>query len=378
MADAEDELQAVAERNLADRRSRGGPRVRGGRSWTAGRPAAHELPEGGWLAAAPLVTRSRTLGVLVLHDARRDSVAPDLELLEALGKQIGTGLDNVRLYAELRASSARVEALNRITATLTSGLDLKTVIPAFAQEMATIQPFDRLACGFVNDTGDYIEIVAHPEGTVLGPRQRDPGGGQRPRRRGPQQQGHPAARPRPRAPLHRGHAPARRGRALLRAPSLELARPRHRRARPRLRSRPRPTTMRPLARLQPLADSVALAFENVRLFQKTRELQHHRRGHAALQLPLLPPDPRPRAEARGPLPLGAVAALPRPRPLQAHQRPVRPPAGQPHAARGGLPDPRRGARDRLPGALRRRRVRGDPAPDRRARGARPWPRSSAS
>ena len=53
---------------------------------------------------------------------------------------------------------------------------------------------------------------------------------------------------------------------------------------------------------------MALALENVRLLQKTRELSHHRRGHAALQLPLLPPDPGPRAEAGRPLPVGALAA----------------------------------------------------------------------
>ena len=117
-AGLDDFLEVVAEKNLADI----DPAVARefvDRAFTAGRPAAHELPEGGWLAAAPLVTRRRTLGVLLLHDARRESVAPDMDLLQALGRQIGTGLDNVRLYAELRASSARVEALNRITATLT-------------------------------------------------------------------------------------------------------------------------------------------------------------------------------------------------------------------------------------------------------------------
>ena len=42
----------------------------------------------------------------------------DEELLQALGKQVGTGLENLRHYAELRASSERALILNRLTATL--------------------------------------------------------------------------------------------------------------------------------------------------------------------------------------------------------------------------------------------------------------------
>src|SRR5262249_32816330 len=84
------------------------------RSLDRGRPAIEERAEGGWIAAAPLTTQDRALGVLTLHREGEDGVAPDLDLLEALGKQIGTGLDNARLYAELRASSARTEMLNRL------------------------------------------------------------------------------------------------------------------------------------------------------------------------------------------------------------------------------------------------------------------------
>ena len=50
--------------------------------------------------------RQRQLGALLMHERGGRARAPDLELLEALGKQIGTGLENVRLYAELRASSS--------------------------------------------------------------------------------------------------------------------------------------------------------------------------------------------------------------------------------------------------------------------------------
>src|SRR3972149_295321 len=120
-------------------------------------------------AAPPLRARRRALGSLVLHAAGPPPApALDAELLEVLGKQVGTGIENVRLFGELRASSARVEVLHRIAGAVTSGRKLRTIVPAFAAELATLQAFDRLACGFVNETGDYIEMASHPEGTSWG------------------------------------------------------------------------------------------------------------------------------------------------------------------------------------------------------------------
>jgi diguanylate cyclase (GGDEF)-like protein len=235
------------------------------------RPAVREIAAGGWLAAAPLTTRDRDLGVLLLHDARIESLSPDVEFLEALGKQIGNGMENVRLYAELRAFSTRVEILNRITATLTSGLELKTVIPAFAREIVALQTFDRLACGFVNDSGDYIEVVAHPEGTTWGLGNVIPVVGSGPG----------SVVLNNRAILQRDlihhHQFIEDMRLLEEGIRSYVLLP--------LNSRGRSIGVlalgseqsngyddSTLARMQPLADSVALAFENVRLFQKTREL----------------------------------------------------------------------------------------------------------
>jgi hypothetical protein len=123
------------------------------------RPRIALGPEGGWMAGAPLATKRRRLGIVTLHDPAGRTAVPATDLLEAVGKQIGTGLENARRYAELRVSSARAEVLHRIAGSLTSGSDLKSVIPAFARQIAAYEPFDRLACGFLNDSGDYIEIA---------------------------------------------------------------------------------------------------------------------------------------------------------------------------------------------------------------------------
>jgi GAF domain-containing protein len=48
----------------------------------------------------------------VLHEGGERS-GFDREVLEVLGKQLGTGLENVQLYAEQRTPSARAEVLRR-------------------------------------------------------------------------------------------------------------------------------------------------------------------------------------------------------------------------------------------------------------------------
>jgi len=234
-------------------------------------PLVQELPGAGWLAATPLRARQRSLGVLVLHEGPSAEPSLDRELLEVLGQQVGTGIENVRLFTELRASSVRAEILRRITAAASSGSDLAAIVPSFAAELRALQAFDRLACGFVNDTGDYIEMVSHPEGTSWGLGSALPVVGSGP---GFAALNNRAVLQKDLVHEHRYLEDTRLVEEGLRSYAIFP-----------LTSRERAIGVLALgssvggafdegslARLQPLADAVALAFENVRLYQKTREL----------------------------------------------------------------------------------------------------------
>jgi len=120
-----------------------------------------------WVAATPLASREKVLGVMSLYAASGVG-APSRELLQALGRQIGTGLENARLYGELRASAERLEVVHRLSRTLTASGELRQGIQEFAREIATLQSFDRLVWAFVNETGDYLEVIGHPEGSSWG------------------------------------------------------------------------------------------------------------------------------------------------------------------------------------------------------------------
>jgi diguanylate cyclase (GGDEF)-like protein len=235
------------------------------------RPRLDDIGDAGWLAGTALITKRRTLGVLVLHDAEGASAPPEPELLQALGKQIGTGLDNVRLYAEVRAASQRAEVLRRITATLASGTDLKTVVPAFATELAVLESFDRLACGFVNDSGDYIEVTGHPDDATWGLGGVLPVVGSGP--------GSVVLNNAPviqRDLLH-SHRFIEDMRLLEEGVRSYMLLPLNSRGRSigvlaMGAQRGEAYDEKAVARLQPVADSVAVALENVKLFQKTKEM----------------------------------------------------------------------------------------------------------
>jgi diguanylate cyclase (GGDEF)-like protein len=125
------------------------------------RPIVREFPQGGWSAATPLQAKEQKLGALAFH-AGPGVTPPDREVLGALGRQIAAGLLSARLYGQLRASAERAEALARINRALAAGHDLKAGVAELAHELRSQQEFERLICGFVNDSGDYLEIVSEP------------------------------------------------------------------------------------------------------------------------------------------------------------------------------------------------------------------------
>ena len=235
------------------------------------RSVLHELPESGWLAATPLRSGRRPLGALVLFCRHGEAPAPEAELLEALGRQVGTGLENVRLFSELRTTAARAETLHRIASALTVNMDLRAALPVLAKEIAALIEHDRLIAGFVNDSGDYIEIVGQPEGATWGLGEVVPVVGSGP---GSVVLNSKAILQQDLLRSHRFIADMRlleegirsyvllpigaRGRSIgvLGFASRRVA----------------AYDTRSLEAIQPLADAVALALENVRLFQKTREL----------------------------------------------------------------------------------------------------------
>ncbi len=270
LLDDDEALIPAAEVNIT--RDGAAPALEVARSATeSDRPIVREIGDAGWLAATSLRTSHRLFGSLVLCCEQSGEAAPEAELLQALGRQIGAGLENVRLFAELRASSERTVILSRITGALTASMDLKTTLPLFAGQIATLVDFDRLMAGFVNDSGDYIEVFGHPEGTGWGLGGVVPVVGSGP--------GFVVLNCKAilQHDLLRSHRFIDDMRLLEEGVRSYILLPISARGRAIgvlgfAAQRINVYGDSSLVRLQPVADAVALALENVRLFQKTREL----------------------------------------------------------------------------------------------------------
>jgi diguanylate cyclase (GGDEF)-like protein len=270
LLDSEGRLAPAAEANVTEAQAT--PAFEAAQSvLESERLVLRDLPESGWLAATPLSSGRRQLGALVLYCGHAEGAAPEAELLQALGKQIGAGLENVRLFAELRATASRAEALHRITSALTVNMDLRAALPTLALEISALVQYDRLIAGFVNDSGDYIEVVGQPEGASWGLGEVVPVVGS-----GPGSallNGQPILQP----DLLRSHRFIEDMRLLEEGIRSYVLLPISARGRSIgvLGFASRSVAAYDAASLtvmQPIADAVALALENVRLFQKTREL----------------------------------------------------------------------------------------------------------
>jgi diguanylate cyclase (GGDEF)-like protein len=131
-----------------------------------GRPIPHE-GEGAWVVATPLATHGGSAGALTLH-AGAEVTPPPRDLLLALGRQIGFGLESARLLAAQRELAAHYGSLHRIGQALAGSASLQAGVQELASELGRVQPFDRIAWAFLSDAGDYFEVVAEPEGSGWG------------------------------------------------------------------------------------------------------------------------------------------------------------------------------------------------------------------
>ena len=79
------------------------------------------------MACVPLISRNRVLGTLIVTGLARSG--PDaVDLLAAIGSQIGAALERARLYQDAQQRSEDLAILNEIARAVTSSLELDRVL----------------------------------------------------------------------------------------------------------------------------------------------------------------------------------------------------------------------------------------------------------
>jgi PAS domain S-box-containing protein len=145
--------------------------------------APHLVDEGmQTIVSAPLVHQSQVLGVFNLASRRPRTFPPqELDLLTAIGRQIGVGLENARLYAQteqelterIRAEeqlrqvseerarrNRELQLLNRVIAATTSRLEIAAVLEAVCHELTMAFDLPSAAAAMLHESGDYLTVVA--------------------------------------------------------------------------------------------------------------------------------------------------------------------------------------------------------------------------
>ncbi len=91
--------------------------------------------------AVPLTSRGKTLGVLALHHTEANHFQPqDLELIDAIGKQLGVAVHNARLYGEMEEEvterTTHLELLYQITGVISGQLQNEPLLQEIVSQTA--------------------------------------------------------------------------------------------------------------------------------------------------------------------------------------------------------------------------------------------------
>jgi len=86
------------------------------------------------LASIPLLSKGQVQGVLIIASRQlRRFRQQDVDLLLAIGNQIGIAIENARLYEETRRRMSELAALQEVSLQVTSSLDLTKVLESIAE-----------------------------------------------------------------------------------------------------------------------------------------------------------------------------------------------------------------------------------------------------
>ncbi|HEV2123159.1 MAG TPA: GAF domain-containing protein [Chloroflexota bacterium] len=133
-------------------------------------PGLMEEPYHGWLSVPIILFRdkeatSKLIGVLDIETRAVKSFTPEeVAFAETVAGHVAIAIENARLYGltddRLREKVQQLQALQRVTATLVSSLDLSEVLSTVARQAATITGTDMAGIFELDEERQLLKIVA--------------------------------------------------------------------------------------------------------------------------------------------------------------------------------------------------------------------------
>jgi len=112
-------------------------------------------------AGLPITIGLRPIGVIYVYGRTvREFNAQDIELLSAMGGQIGFAIENARLFSETEARYRQLQTLHAISDTILESLDLRIMMERILDQAFEIGNFDIGVVRLLDSTGDSLAPVA--------------------------------------------------------------------------------------------------------------------------------------------------------------------------------------------------------------------------
>lgn len=110
----------------------------------------------------PIAIKDRVIGVIDLYGgAVKEFDSQDMELLSAIGRQVGTGIENARLFQESVERARQQEALNAIAAATSQSLDLAELFEIALDKVLEVTGRERVSIRLRDGATGAVTLVAH-------------------------------------------------------------------------------------------------------------------------------------------------------------------------------------------------------------------------
>jgi len=105
------------------------------------------------MALIPLTSKETVLGALdIFYDSPHDFTEYETQVLSLVGSQLGTAIENARLYGELYSQIDRLSVLYELSQELTSTLNVDQIFRAVYAHVSRVMPYRSLRIDLYNET----------------------------------------------------------------------------------------------------------------------------------------------------------------------------------------------------------------------------------
>ncbi len=127
------------------------------------------------LASTPLLSAGKPVGALSLGTRRPRAFPPEeLDLLAAIGQQLGQAVANVLLHEETRRHAERLAVLNRIARALSTTLNLDELLEIVYREITAVMEADAFFIALYDDAANELDYRVRVDKGIREPAERRP------------------------------------------------------------------------------------------------------------------------------------------------------------------------------------------------------------